>query len=127
MNVEIGTPSNSYSIENSVFAKFHHVIIENLSKPMKMQHLGRMFRYWIGLSIQLNFFLKIDFVGQFISSQKSVYLEVLCCQPDVGDELGAVAEDGVQHLAPLVRRVLHIVLLLLLTLNQIHQLQYLYT
>ncbi len=51
-----------------------------------------------------------------------MYLEILCCQPDIGDELGAVAEDGVQHLAPLVRRVLHIVLLLLLTLHQIHHL-----
>ncbi len=53
-----------------------------------------------------------------------MYLKVLCCQPDIGDELGAVAEDGVQHLAPLVRCILHIVLLLLLALNQLHQLQY---
>jgi hypothetical protein len=74
-------------------------------------------------SIKIKSVILIDFVGQFISSQKSVYLEVLCCQPDIGDELCPVAEDGVQHLAPLVRRILHIVLLLLLALNQLHQLQ----
>ncbi len=69
------------------------------------------------------YLFRIGFAGKSISYQKSVYLEVLCCQPDVGDELGAIAEDGVQHLAPLVRCILHIVLLLLLTLHQIHHLQ----
>jgi hypothetical protein len=79
------------------------------------------------LPFNTTFLFRIGLFGKSISSQKSVYLEVLCCQPDIGDELGAVAEDGVQHLAPLVRSILHIVLLLLLALNQLHQLQYLYT
>ena len=49
------------------------------------------------------------------------YLEVLGCEPDVGDQLGAVGEDAVHHLAALVRGVLHVVLLLLLTLQPISQ------